>query len=205
EIWRRAFQQRDHAAWEAVYTIYSTQVRSWLKKSTGRWPNIQFDEEALLNGVFIRVFRFITPEKFNNFDSLARLLEYLKMCCLTEALEVMRSFEATAKDVPLITEVDEAKESSSPEAHLTSQDDVEETVSGRVDRPAFWQVIERRLPEKADKVAIYCRFVLQMPPREIAALYSQYFPNTEAVHRCLRNALWRLRNDPALKEWLKDF
>src|SRR5215210_2633589 len=127
EIWRRALQLRDHEAWEAIYNNYQQFVRRWIQKHTRQRPAVRFDEEALINGVFIRAFRFITPAKFEDFTSLAKLLEYLKLCCLTEVLDVMRSYEAEKLEVPLENKVnmDSGLESeASPIRQFASPDNV---------------------------------------------------------------------------------
>lgn len=207
EIWRRAFQYRDHQAWEAVYDIYLNYVRGWLHKHTVKWPNVSFEEDALINGAFIRAFRFITPEKFTKFSSLPRLMEYLKICCTSEVMEVLRHQEAASRNVSLEFNPGDPgqDEDFSLGSRLPAPLNVEETVSHELDRQPFWQLVERHLPEKPDRVVVYCRFVQQMPPREIARLYPQYFQDEKEVYRYLRNISWRLKQDPKLKQWFKDY
>jgi len=210
EIWRRAIQQRDHDAWEAVFNTYSSFVRNWLQKQTKNRPSIRFDEDALLNGVFFRLLRFVTPEKFGNFPNLSALLKYLQMCCLTEVQDTVRDQQARFFDISLERNVGGEDDNNndgelSPANRISSDEDVERSATERSDRAPFWEVVARHLPDEADKLAVYARFVHQMPPREIAQTYPQYFADVDGVYRCLKNALWRLKHDPALQGWLGEF
>jgi DNA-directed RNA polymerase specialized sigma subunit len=208
ELWRRAIQEKDSTAWEAVYITYNPFVRNWLQKQTSKLPRGFFEDDALVNGVFFRMLRFVKPENFANFPTLAAVMKYLQMCCLTEVQDILRYNQGRSKDVSLEANVRGDDESSdgdtSQSSRLSSNEDVEKSASDRADRNPFWQIIVQRLPEKADQVLIYARFVLGMPPREIASTYPQYFNDVDEVYRRLKNAIWRLRNDEDLKKWLQD-
>lgn len=205
EIWRRALQQRDEAAWEAIHRLYINIVRGWIRKQTGQWPRLPFEEESLINGAFFRTFRSIPPENFERFPSLSKLLQYFKLCCISEVLDTLRHYNAVAPELPSLDRGRDGDEDGQDEiSNLLSPDNVEEAASNQADRTRFWKVVERHLPKAADKAAIFARFVEGLPPREILHFYPQYFADIEAVNRCLKNGLWRLRQDPELKNWFKE-
>lgn len=206
EIWRRALQGRDEAAWAEVYEIYASFVRTNLHKHVNRRPKIRFDEEFLLNGVFIRIYKYVTPAKFDNFENLSRLLAYLKMCCLTEVLEELRQHEKAAQDLPFDVGVPEKEESHeiNPAELLADPTTVEKEAISLADREHFWQLIERHLKTPEEKIYVYARFVVELDPREIAEIYPQMFPDVNAVYRCDKNIKNRLRGDPELRRWFED-
>src|SRR3982074_892317 len=62
EILRRTFQQRNPESEEVFALIYTAPLRIWLRQYLARWTRFKLDEDVLLNGVFMRLFRYITPE-----------------------------------------------------------------------------------------------------------------------------------------------
>ena len=206
ELWRRALAGRDDLAWGALYPLYLGQVRGWLRQNTRRWPTLHFDEAILINGAYYRVFRSITPQKFENFSSLARLLEYVKLCCASEVLDTVRQLEATREQVSLEVHetTNDTEEGFSPQSRLSSPDNVEESVTNELDRAPFWEIVERHLYNPAEKTAMYARYVLGLPPREIRESFPHYFADEKAVYRHIRNVTWRLKQDPRLKNWFEE-
>ncbi len=199
EIWRRSVVERDEAAWEATIEQYAGFVRRWLSQRFMRLPALRFEEEVLVNGVFINFFRFVGPDKFSSFSNLAGVLQYLKLCCGTIVADAQRDFQARNLDTSLEigSSADETSESGLSHAERLGSDfDLEETVTQRADREMFWREIWRKLPDPADRLLVYLRYVQDMPPRDIAQLYPQYFPDVNQVYRRNKNLIWRLRNSP---------
>jgi hypothetical protein len=73
--------------------------------------------------------------------------------------------------------------------------DMEESVVNSADRAVFWTGVWQKLPEPSDRLLVYLRYILGMPPREIAQLYPQHFTDVTTVYRRNKNLLWRLRNN----------
>jgi hypothetical protein len=207
ELWRRAIQLRNHEAWEAIYNIYRPFVRNWLQKQTTRLNLLDFEEEALINGVFFRILRFIKADSFDKFPTLAAILKYLQMCCLTEVQDYMRDMQGRSMDVSLEASFgneENTGEGFSNASRLRSDADVEKDALDMADYNPFWRLVAERLPDKADLLVVYARFVHQMPPREIVEEYPSYFPDVNEVYRRLKNAMWRLKNDEKLKTWFEE-
>lgn len=206
EIWRRAIVDKDEAAWNAVMQQYGSFVRRWISQRLARHPFLQFEEEVLANGVFINFFRFVSPEKFETFQNLAGVLQYLKMCCGTIVADALRDHQARTLDVSLDVGYSSADGSSeeglSYADRLKAEEDLEETVQVKTDRKVFWNTIWENLPDPADRVLVYLRYILDMPPREISQQYPQYFPDVQQVYRRNKNLLWRLRNNTEFSDEL---
>jgi DNA-directed RNA polymerase specialized sigma24 family protein len=83
EIFRRALEHGDEAAWAAVYDQYHRLVRYQLGNAPG-------EPDALVNQVFERFWRAIPPEQFADFPTLDRLLAYLKRCAQSVAMDARR-------------------------------------------------------------------------------------------------------------------
>lgn len=198
EIWRRAIVERDEAAWEAATGQYTLFVRRWLSQRLAHFPALRFEEEALVNGVFINFYRFVGPEKFSGFNSLSGVLQYLKLCCGTIVADAQRDYQARTLNTSLDTASggsDEPGDGNLKTADRLSSDfDLEETILNRADRSTFWNAVWRKLPDDTDRLLVYLRYVHDMPPREIVQLYPQHFADVTQVYRRNKNLLWRLRN-----------
>lgn len=200
EIWRRAIVQRDEDAWSALIEQYSSFVRKWLQQRIGTVNALRNEEEMLFNGVFINLYRFLTPDKFNSFSGLPALLQYLKMCCWTIVADAQRDLQARKMTVPLdsVLPPDESGNStpggSNPADRLSSNFELEESVLAKVDRTAFWQEVWDLLESPVDRKLVYLRYVLHIPPREIVQLYPGDFSSVDEVYRRTKNLCWRLKN-----------
>ncbi|MDB5078914.1 MAG: hypothetical protein JWP00_838 [Chloroflexi bacterium] len=198
EIWRRAIAERDETAWETLIKQYGSFVRRWLEQRLSQFPALRFEEEALVNGVFINFYRFVGPEKFANFHNLSGILQYLKLCCATIVADAQRDLQARNLDISLetITGQSETNQGGQTlEEKISDVFDMEESVVNSADRAVFWTGVWQKLPEPSDRLLVYLRYILGMPPREIAQLYPQHFTDVTTVYRRNKNLLWRLRNN----------
>ena len=197
EIWRRAIVERDEAAWESLITLYGSFVRRWLAQRLAHFPALRFEEEALVNGVFINFYRFVGPEKFSNFHNLSAILQYLKLCSGTIVADAQRDFQARNLDISLDQVRGPGDDNGSPalEEKIGDAFDMEESMLHSADRATFWHNIWQKLPDPPDRLLVYLRYVQGMPPREIVQLYPQHFSDITTVYRRNKNLLWRLRNN----------
>ena len=84
ELFRLALAEGNQQAWQAIYNQYHRLVHRWLGNPPG-------DLEDLVNQVFTRFWRNITPEKFANFPTLSHILQYLKLCASGVAIDAERA------------------------------------------------------------------------------------------------------------------
>jgi hypothetical protein len=201
EIWRRAVVERDEIAWVACVEQYSGFVRRWLNQRLAHYPPLRFEEDVLLNGVFFNFYRFVGPEKFATFQNLAGILEYLKRCCGTLVIDAWRDYQARALNVPFDPSPsfgDPPELELGPSISVPGETNPEIEIIDKDDREHFWQAVWNKLPDQQDRLLVYLRYILDMPPREIVQLYPQYFSDVNQVYRRIKNLLWRLRNSSDL-------
>lgn len=185
ELFRRAVAERDDEAWAAVYGQYVPVVRRWL----GARPD---DGDEVTAAAFERFWRAVDGEKFARFNSLAAVLQYLKMCALTARLDAARSARTSS-----------VEEQLGQEAHLISAaENVEEAVAERADATELWRVVQGCLNDERERLAIYLSCVVGLSPRDICARHPHAFPQVAEVYRLKRNVLDRLRRAPELKALL---
>ena len=68
----------------------------------------------------------------------------------------------------------------------------------------LWELIERALPDRRERLLAYLLFVQKLKPREVVRLAPKDFPTAQEVYRLARNILDRLRRNPLLLRWLEE-
>lgn len=180
ELFRRAIVERDNAAWSAIYAQYTEVVR--------RWIGTRMDPEEGVVTAFERFWRALDSQKFPRFNSLAAVLQYLKMCVYSVAVDQARAASAAAGERPI-------------EAALSvpAAENVEGTVARRLDGAALWAIVQRVLADEHERLILYLSYAMGLTPREICAKHGDRFPQVQEVYRIKRNALDRLRRSPEMQ------
>jgi len=194
EIWRRAIVERDNEAWTALMEQYSGVVRNWLRQRLGGTAWLYYEEGVLINGVFANMYRFLTPEKFDRYTSLPAIMQYLKMCAGTAAVNLLRDMQAHQLDISLETTIfPQENAEMTLDSQLSDSAVLEDEVLERLGRAEFWQMVWRRLSDPVDRKLIWLRYVHDMSPREIVREYPQDFPEVTEVYRRVKKLKWQLR------------
>ena len=95
ELFRRAIVKRDDDAWSCIYQQYAPLVLTWVTQHQSAAPMLGQDGSApLVNAAFAKFSQALTPAKMENFDSLAAILKYLKMCVHSVVADEVRSRQA---------------------------------------------------------------------------------------------------------------
>jgi DNA-directed RNA polymerase specialized sigma24 family protein len=184
ELFRRAIVERNDVAWAAVYDRYSEMVRRWL-------DSLPDAADVGIAGAFERFWRAITPAKFERFESLSAILQYLKMCVHTAELDRRRAQRKTAREQPFTEGYD-----------LLAHDNPEETATHAVDARVFWAHVQRLLDDRKELRVVYLSYVIGLTPRAICERHGDAFPDIQEVYRLKRTALDRLKRAPELQTLL---
>ena len=189
ELFRRALAIRDNQAWEAIYGSFLDQVERWIRKHPA---NIGAGEEVqyFSNRAFEKMWKSITPEKFNRFANLASLLAYLKTCIASVLIDDQRKKSAD------ITKL-EALEGRGGQSQSDSLEDV---VLEKSESYELWGLCKRLMNSKQEQIVLFSSFTLVMKPREIFDEYPEQFADVDQVYRTKENILSRLRRNPELSK-----
>jgi DNA-directed RNA polymerase specialized sigma24 family protein len=141
-----------------------------------------------VNAAFAKFAQALTPEKMGNFDSLAAILKYLKMCVHSVVADEVRSRKAQQFEDTLDMITQEP-----------ASDDPAEHVVSHIAAQDLWQIIEEELHGEEERIVVYQAYVQGMKPSEICAQHRQYFPTVDDVYRIKRNVLERLRRSRRLQ------
>lgn len=193
ELFRRAIVRRDDAAWQHIYQQYAPLVLTWVTQHQSAASFLgQEGGSALVNAAFAKFSQALTPIKIDNFDSLASVLKYLKMCVHSVVADEVRSRQARQYEETL-----DAIE------HEPSGSDPAEDVIAQLSAQRLWIVIQEELNGEEERVLLYLAYVQGMKPSEICERQRHLFPTVDDVYRIKRNVLERLRRNRRLRRLLQ--
>jgi RNA polymerase sigma factor (sigma-70 family) len=189
ELFRRAIVKRDEDAWACIYQQYAPLVLTWVTQHQSAAAVLGQDGSGpLVNAAFAKFSQALTPAKMQNFDSLAAILKYLKMCVHSVVADEVRARQARQYEETL-----ELME------HEPASDDPADDVVASISAQGLWQVIQEELNSEDERVLIYLAYVQGMKPSEISSQHRKLFPTVDDVYRIKRNVLERLRRNRRLQ------
>jgi len=189
ELFRRAIIKRDEGAWSYIYQQYAPLVLTWVTQHQSAASLLGQDGSGpLVNAAFAKFAQALTPVKISNFETLAAILKYLKMCVHSVVADEVRARQAR--------QYEETLESIE---HEPASDDPAEEVVASLSARDIWQLIQEEVHSEDERVLIYLAYVLGMKPGEISSQQPHYFPSVDDVYRIKRNVLERLRRNRRLQ------
>ncbi|GCE12347.1 RNA polymerase sigma factor [Tengunoibacter tsumagoiensis] len=193
ELFRRAIIFQDEAAWACLYQQYAPLVLTWIMQHQGSMSILgQEGVSSLVNAVFAKFSQALTPQKVENFSTLAALLKYLKMCVHSVVADEVRTRQARHYEETL-EGIEQEPASDDPAeaviAHLSAQD--------------LWQAIQEELHSEDERLLVYLAYVQGMKPGEISMQQQSFFPSVDDVYRIKRNVLERLRRNRRLQAFFQ--
>ena len=196
ELFYRAIRDNDQAAWEAIYVQYQALVATWV----GQHPRFQGSQKEIpvfINAAFARFWRNIfSPEQKKHFDSLGKILHYLKQCLNSVIVDTYRQPRWSQE----ILQWDELSEELSDEEVR-----FEDRILNQVIQEALQWAVWRRLQGEVEIVVATLNWRDALSPAEIQKCHPDLFPDVQRVYRVKRNILERLLRDPEiqnLRKWM---
>lgn len=187
ELFRRAIALRDEQAWTSIYELYHAVVGTWILRQVPTLPGN--DLAVLVNEVFAKFARSISPRKLRDFPSVRALLAYLKRCAGSVVADYRRSCLARAQEEPWESVMQEPL-----------RDTFTEAVVDQIAAQEIWRIIESYVPGREERLILDAICVQGMTPRELRQHYPTIFPSVEDIYRIKRSVLERLRRTKALRE-----
>jgi hypothetical protein len=190
ELFRRAIENHDEAAWRAVTDIYRGMLTSLAGRRVVRGL-VSEDNGFCVDRAFERFWRATHNGRVHQFDDLASVLKYLKMCLGSVLLD-----EARARRRQAWVSIDTISPQDAVCPDQTTQ------VLDRVDAHDLWRAIYAELPDAHERLVAQLSFVAGMSPREILDRHPETFRDVFDVYRTKRNMVDRLRRSRSLQERL---
>jgi len=186
-----AAAQRNQEAWSCLYQQYEPLVLTWVTQHPGADPLLRYDgsSRSLVNAVFAKFSLALTPTKIENFNSLAAILKYFKLCAHSVIADEVRAWHRHAHQYE--------EQLDAIERYELAAADPADDVLALVSASRLWQVIQQELNEK-ERIVLYLTSILEMKPGEIREKHARLFPSVDDVYRIKRNAQERLRRNRQL-------
>lgn len=186
ELFRRAIDEGDQAAWHAVLDVYRPLLVARAGQRLIRGLVVE-DDGFCVDRAFQRFWAATRRGRCQHFKDLPAVFRYLHLCLgsvlLDEARARRRKAAVSLDDVP-------------PEACLSA--DPAAQVIGRIARRELWRAIDRELGDADQRLVARLSFVAGLTPREILARHPDKFQDAFAVYRVKRALLDRLRRSPVI-------
>src|SRR5579864_2538515 len=186
ELFRRAVQDADEGAWQAIIEVY----RGLLVAQAGR-PVVRGlvleDDAFCVDRAFQRFWRASQNGRVHEFNDLAAILKYLKMCLASVLLDAARATRRRGW-----VSIDEV-----PPETCVSADPAAQVVS-RLAGGELWAAINTELVNPQERLVARLSFVSGLSPREILARHPEKFQDVFDVYRTKRNMIERLRRSALL-------
>ncbi|NOK60593.1 MAG: sigma-70 family RNA polymerase sigma factor [Chloroflexi bacterium AL-W] len=191
ELFRRALVERNEVAWEYLYNHYAPLVESWVRRS-GAFANSGESSEYFVVLAFTRLWRAITPERFDSFPNLASLLQYLQRCAGCVVVDMVRSHSWGMEILPEEAVPIEYAHQVSPDVEAVE----------RISREEFWKYIDAQLHTSAEQIVVFETFIMGMKPGDVLTKYPDLFTCINDVYNVKRNVLGRLGRNHELRRLL---
>lgn len=190
ELMRRALFRRTPDAFTRLYEIYEPIVRKWVYQHPQfRWT----DEDAayFVNAALTQFYFAVSGSKFERFETLAQLLQYLKRCVYTSIAMYVRTAQTQVPAIPL--PADDLAPTTQPnwDSHLSAQ--------------TLWARVCALLPDEADqRLARWC-FIEDLKPADILREQPGYWSDVRDISVALQRIRRRLRGDPSIQAWIHEY
>lgn len=187
ELFRRAVVDRDANAWNEIAFSYRALMIGWARRSQAAELSGEQCED-LADEALVRAWRALSPERSAQFPAQAELIDLLRTCIASTAIDTARA-RAAATPLPDWCAADDA-----PPADLE--------VIERMSLAELWQLALHVAATDAERMVVYDRFVLGLPPRAIQQRHPVVFPDVRKVYETIRNLCERLRRSQELRRFV---
>jgi DNA-directed RNA polymerase specialized sigma24 family protein len=178
QLFQRAILLHDEDAWIEISSRYRPLLISWASQcSAAGATDEQCDDIA--DRALARAWAALTPDRFDQFPSLAALMAYLRTCVTATAIDSARA--------QIVRERAYGKLEPSPIATP------EQVVLDEIERDELWRAALSAAADERERVVLLESFRFELPPRAILARHPNLFEDIGAVYLAKRHVLGRLQ------------
>jgi DNA-directed RNA polymerase specialized sigma24 family protein len=184
ELFRMAIVEGDQDAWAESVARYRTLLVSWAKRCAVS-AAIGEPGDDIADHAFGRAWAALSPERFEQFPTLASVLAYLRSCVTSAVIDCARGQQSAERLARAI----EVEDVASPEQLFVELSE----------RQEVWAIVHRIAQSEQERVILIESFVYGLPPRAILARYPQLFAGVVDVYNAKRNLFERLKRCQELR------
>lgn len=192
ELIRRAIFRIDDAD-KLFFEIY----QPWLEKKIYLLCKGGEMVADLTQESFLRFFKYVTPETWGRFPSLAHLLGYLSKC--SEAA-VLNYYRETARQQEV---EDPFPDTEQLQGVSGAKRPLENTFDQQQFQQHIWDCVKRNCKDAADYLLAEQLWMYGTKPDDLAHHFSEKFPHISDIYKRKRNLLDRIKRDSECQELLQ--
>jgi hypothetical protein len=189
ELFRRALEEDEQAAWQAIDQQYKHLILHWIYSCSPNLPREEIDEiapQALPK--FWKILTKSTTPVTHRFAHVGAILKYLKQC----AVSVLRDHERRAQRRERIRTKLQASGQQ-----LARRLETEQELLARVDQEKLLQMVRNwvktYVTDPQEQRVLVLSFEIGLSPSQIVQHYPQEFPDVQTVRRIKERLLKRAR------------
>jgi RNA polymerase sigma factor (sigma-70 family) len=189
ELFRRALEQRDHAAWEAVAFQYHRLILGWV-----HGVGLPADDmaEDIAREAFERFWRTLAGRcnpLTERFPHVGALLKYLRQCAVTTVLDRRRSERQRER---LVEQAQRAFRLDLP-IERAGEDDVVDRLARNEQLTQVRAWIAAEVSDPLEQLVLRLSYNQDLSPAEIATRYPEQFVDAALVRQIKERVLRRAR------------
>lgn len=182
ELLRRALADQSAEALTRVYQVYERQVLGWVYNHRG-FGRTGEEADYFAHAALSAFYFALRGPRFTRFDSLPKLLSYLKLCVHSAVAQYLRDQRPDTTEQ--LEAVDRPADLPDP--------------SERAEAAELWQHICRLLPDADDQRLARLVFIQDLKPRQIVAEQPEGWASEREVTLAIYRLRRLLRADPELR------
>jgi hypothetical protein len=189
ELFRRAFEEEEQAAWLAIDEQYRRLMLRWVCDCSPGLPPQEVEDivPRALPKFWHSLTRSAVPLT-ERFAHVGAVLNYLKQCTIS----VYREHERRLRRREQVKQQLASGQYAGP-----GQAVAEEDLLSRIDQEHLLQQVRRWIQtyvsDRQEQRLLFLSYEVGLTPAEIAARYPQEFPDTQTIHRIKERILKRAR------------
>lgn len=172
ELFRRAIDERDDQAWQAIEKQFHRLEIHWVRQMASFEIDGQEIEDVLANAHEF-FWRYVRVPITTYFPHLGALLKYLKDCVRTAVNQLKREQEQQQLLAKAMQQ----------EVGLTGQESV--MIEYRLAETTFWacvrELVRTHITDEEGRLVLYWHFELGLKPADVAKQLPDHFPTARSV------------------------
>ena len=198
ELFKRSLGggRESDAAWVYLLQQFGPLVTTWVERYDYRGILLAWEgRDGLVNEIFSKFARSVTPEKLPMFTEVPPLITYLKKCTRSVFLDHMREWHSK---IHVTVTWDHLKDAQQE----LVQFDVAEEVEASVSAEELWNFLRTYVLNEREFAVLSLLYQQGMKPADIFTLLPNYCVSVQEVCNMKRNVLARLQRSRVLKGYL---
>ncbi len=183
ELFCRAFDNHDEAAWSFIQQKYQPMVKSWIFKTVSNIS--EFDAEDLAQIAYTKFWKNLSRSEASitaHFEHLGSILKYLNQCATTTAIDFLRKKQRLERLDNKLQTVGQPFDS-----YWMSHDDVCDNTM----RMRSW--MSNSVNDPVERLLLKLLFEYELKPAEIVRKFPQHFPDKGQVRRVRERVIKRAK------------